>query len=131
MPSSDISQAVQTQPIVEGMGGRALRAHAGDLTREQAGVAGLPTCKRYLLACRQCEGKLVIAAINQMWTEEKLSDVPELFCTEEVEKCSCGVIAGLAGCWQKGGTHGVTMEWRRGPLPKKAIAVALAFRMPE
>lgn len=32
-----------------------------------------------LLALGQCEGKLVIAAINQMWTEEKLSDFLELF----------------------------------------------------
>lgn len=50
--------------------------------------------------------ELVIAAINQMWTEEKLSDFLKLFCTEDVEKCSCGVKAGLVGCWQRW----VTME---------------------
>lgn len=63
-------------------------------------MAALPTCRRYLLARGQCEGKLVIAAINQTWTEEKLSDCLELFCTE-MEKCSCEVKAGLAGCWQR------------------------------
>lgn len=64
-------------------------------------MAALLTCKRYLLACRQSEGKLVIVAINQMWTEEKPSDFLQLFCAEEVEKHSCGVIAGPAGCWQR------------------------------
>lgn len=78
-------------------------------------MAALQTCKRYLLACGQCEGKVVIAAINQMWTEERLSDLLELFCTEEVEKCSCGVIAGLAGYWQRW----VTREYRTSsPAPK-------------
>jgi hypothetical protein len=66
------------------------KAHAGDLS-EQLGwrTADL---QRHLLACRLCEGTLVIAAINHMQTEEKLSNFGELFCTEEVEKCSCGVM---------------------------------------
>lgn len=64
-------------------------------------MAALMTCKRYLLAFGQSEGKLVIVAINQTWTEEKPSDFLQLFCTEEVEKHSCCVRAGLAGCWQR------------------------------
>lgn len=39
-----------------------------------AGMAALLTCKRYLLAFGQSEGKLVIVAVNQTWTEEKPSD---------------------------------------------------------
>ena len=73
-------------------------------------MAVLLTCRRSLLACGPCEGKLVIVAINQTQTEEKLSDFGELFCTEEVEKCSCGVRARLAGCWQRWdawGHHGM------------------------
>lgn len=51
-------------------------------------MAALLTCKRYLLALGQCEGKLVIAAINQMRTEENLSDSLELFCTERWENAA-------------------------------------------
>lgn len=64
-------------------------------------MAALLTCKSSLLACGPCEGKPVIVAINQTQTEGKLSGSWELFCTEEVGKCSCGVRAGLAGCWQR------------------------------
>lgn len=91
-------------------------------------MAELLTCRRSLLACGPCEGKLIIVAINQTQTEEKLSDFGELFCTEVVEKCSCGVRAGLAGCWQRWDAWG-QRGMEGGPLLHKAITVALTCRM--
>lgn len=139
-PTSDVSQAVQPSgdgggwggwgagPGISECGGKGPPQHSCWGFEPGAGRATLLNCKRYLLACGLREGKLVIVAINQVQTEEKLSDFGELFCTEEVEKCSCGVRAGLAGYWQRWdsrGHHGV----EGGPLLQKAIAAALTCRM--
>lgn len=47
--------------------------------RARAGMAALLTCRRSLLACGPCEGKLIIVAINQNTDRGKLSDSGELF----------------------------------------------------
>lgn len=81
--------------------------------------------QKILLACRPCEGKLIIVAINQTQTEEKLSDFGEF--VQVVEKCSCGV-SWAGGMLAEVGCMG--SAWNGGgPLLHKAITVALTCRM--
>lgn len=75
-------------PGISECGGKGPPRHSCWGFEPGAGRATLLTCKRYLLACGLREGELVIVAINQAQTEEKLSDFGELFCTEEVENAA-------------------------------------------